>query len=188
MPKAFEVPIPSVHLLWALRVLSKKIYDSQHIRHHILSYLTPLQTNQLDEAIDIACATPGAHKIYVTRNVTMSDIDFVGCIEKRKTVLLLSKERPWRLRLLHSKEGPSRDPDLPGALQELAANGHVKFQNLVIEAVESDVNRMQAILRERGRRFDTSRLQAVLRERGRSFVNVDAIGQMPFLKDAIGQN
>ena len=136
MPKAFKVPIPSAHLLWALRVLSKKTYDSQHIRHHILSYLTPFQMNQLDEAIDIVCATPGAHKIYVTRNVTMSDIDFVGCIEKRKTVLLLSKERPWRLRLWLQA---SCDSDLPGALQELAANGHVKFQNLVIEAANGHV-------------------------------------------------
>ena len=100
MPKAFKVPIPSAHLLWALRVLSKKTYDSQHVRHHILSYLTPFQMNQLDEAIDIVCATPGAHKIYVTRNVTMSDIDFVGCIEKRKTVLLLSKEKALEVEAL----------------------------------------------------------------------------------------
>ena len=133
MPTAFKVPIASTHLLWALRVLSKKTYDSHYIRHHVLSYLTPLLTNQLDEAIDIACATTGAHKVYVTRNVTMSDLDFCICMEKRKTVLLISKGGHWRLRLwVRHSTRCSR------ALREWAANGHVKFQNLVIEAVRSD--------------------------------------------------
>ena len=165
MPTAFKVPIASTHLLWALRVLSKKTYDSHYIRHHVLSYLTPLLTNQLDEAIDIACATTGAHKVYVTRNVTIADLDFYVCIKKRKTVLLLSKGGPWRLRLwVRASYGDIRCSE---ALQELAANGHVKFQNLVIEAVRSDA-----------RLSDTkSKLLAVLQ---RNMVNVDG-------RDAIGQ-
>ena len=83
MPRAFEVPISKVRVLWALRVLSKRTYDSQAVRHHLLSYLTPFKTNQLDEAIDFACAKPGARKVYVTRNVTMPPMvipNTLGCL------------------------------------------------------------------------------------------------------------